>query len=450
MTDTIAGLPFWELVFDAQGDPDADVDTAVGEIAGQALTDLIVFSHGWNNSRATARRLYAGFFERLAPQLAHAAGPVKVGLAGIFWPSQRWADEPIPDAPSSPARAGGGGAAGLVADGAAPVAEPALPPDTQRELAAVFPAAAASLDRMAALLEQEPTEASIAEFHRQLRDFAAATAEADGDGEGAPGGQAGMLDGTPEVVFERFAAQLSDSGVLLTEPGGGAVGLGDRLRRLQLGAKEALRQLTYWQMKNRAGVVGAKGLAPFLARVTAAHPPVRLHLVGHSFGARVVSYALTGLPDQDSRVQAVTLLQGAFSHFAFADPLPFDVARKGALAGLLKRIDGPLVVCFSEHDDAVGRFYPLASLASGEDAAAGQDRFYRWGAMGHDGAQGVSARLEQLQPAGPGAPYRFEQGKAINIDASEVVRNGRPPSGAHSDILHPELTWVVLAAGRIV
>ena len=93
---------------------------------------------------------------------------------------------------------------------------------------------------------------------------------------------------------------------------------------------------------------------------------------------------------------------------------------------------------------------PLASLASGEDAAAGHDRFYRWGAMGHDGAQGVSARLDELQPAGPGAPYRFEKGKPVNIDASAVVRNGGPPSGAHSDILHTELTWVVLAAGRIV
>jgi hypothetical protein len=37
-----------------------------------------------------------------------------------------------------------------------------------------------------------------------------------------------------------------------------------------------------------------------------------------------------------------------------------------------------------------------------------------------------------------------------NIDCSDVVRAGGPPSGAHSDIVHPELSWVVLKAGGIV
>ncbi len=447
MTDTIAGLPFWELVFDAQGDPDAEVSASAEQIVGLGITDLVVFSHGWNNSRSTARQLYSRFYDLLSAQLVHATAPVKVGLVGVFWPSQRWSDEPIPDAPAQPRPAAGSGAAGLLADIPAPEVTTALPAGARDELAQVFPDATSSLDRMAALLEQEPSTASLAEFHAQLVAFAAATAEADGDGEGPAGGRAGMLDCEPEELFERFAAQLRISPV---DGAGGAAGLGDRLRRLQLGAKEALRQLTYWQMKNRAGVVGSRGLGPFLNRLQDAAPAIRIHLVGHSFGARVVSYSLTALPEQGSPVRAVTLLQGAFSHFAFADPLPFDASRKGALAGMLTRIDGPLVVCFSEHDDAVGRLYPLASLASGEDAAAGQNRLYRWGGMGFDGAQGVSAPLDQLQPAGPTASYRFQNQKALNIDAAEVVRNGAPPSGAHSDILHPELTWVVLAAGRIV
>jgi hypothetical protein len=38
----------------------------------------------------------------------------------------------------------------------------------------------------------------------------------------------------------------------------------------------------------------------------------------------------------------------------------------------------------------------------------------------------------------------------MNVRASDVVRAGGPPSGAHSDIVHPELTWIVLSAGRIV
>jgi hypothetical protein len=145
-------------------------------------------------------------------------------------------------------------------------------------------------------------------------------------------------------------------------------------------------------------------------------------------------------------VKSVTLLEGAFSHFAFARPLPFDAGRSGALAGRQDRIDGPLTVCFSRHDDAVGRFYPLASFAARDDAAGAHDPLYRWGAMGADGAQNDDAVRDVIQPAG--AAYRFARDRILNVDASEVVRRGGPPSGAHSDIVHPELTWIVLAASR--
>jgi hypothetical protein len=37
--------------------------------------------------------------------------------------------------------------------------------------------------------------------------------------------------------------------------------------------------------------------------------------------------------------------------------------------------------------------------------------------------------------------------KLVNI---EVVREVRPPSGAHSDTMHDELAWVVLNAGGLV
>jgi hypothetical protein len=117
---------------------------------------------------------------------------------------------------------------------------------------------------------------------------------------------------------------------------------------------------------------------------------------------------------------------------------------------MLSRIDGPLVVCFSTHDTAVGQFYPLASLASGDDAAGIEDPMYRWGGMGADGAQSVQAKLDAIRAAGPnGADYRFNPGQALNVDASDVVCTGGPPSGAHSDIIHPELTWIVLAAGGV-
>jgi hypothetical protein len=260
-----------------------------------------------------------------------------------------------------------------------------------------------------------------------------------------------MLLDDPVTLFERYRDALVAEGAVLGDGTdgddvdgiGGVAGFGAALGQLLHGAKEALRGATYWQMKNRAGTVGRVGLGPVLGQLPAG---VRIHLVGHSFGGRLISFALGGLPGGRS-VRAVTLLQGAFSHFTFAHPLPFDAGRSGALAGMLGRIDGPLVACFSEHDGALGRFYPLASFAAQEDSAAAVDPSSRWGAMGANGAQGVGATLAGIQPAG--ARYGFAPGAVLNIDASEVVTAGPPPIGAHSDIIHAELTWVVLAAGGL-
>jgi hypothetical protein len=449
MTTEIAGLPFWELTFDADGDPDvAARDAFLADVAARGLTDVIVFAHGWNADRRVATELYQRFFGLLGPQLP-ATARRSVGLAGVVWPAQRWADEPIPDfLAAGPAAAG---TADLGEPGADPApADPTLDAATLAQLTELFPAAAAPLTTMAALLAGPPTDAALTAFHRELGAFSRLAGPAADDGEGdkagaaLPAGEPRMLLDEPADLFDRFRAALVAEGAVLDDGAGGAAGLGDVLGGLLHGAKEALRQATYWQMKGRAGTVGRKGLGPLLGRLPAG---VRCHLVGHSFGARLVSFALLGLPDGPSPVRAVTLLQGAFSQFAFAAPLPFDAARRGALAGAPDRVAGPVVACFSEHDDAVGRFYPLASFAAQEDSAGAVDPSSRWGGIGANGAQGVGAVLEALRPVG--ASYGFLPGAVLNVDASGVVRAGGPPSGAHSDIVHPELTWVVLAAGGL-
>ena len=458
MTDSIAGLPFWEIRFDAHGDPDvARRDALLAEVPGRGVTDLFVFSHGWNNDPAVARRLYNGFFGLLAGQLSDASAtrPITAGLAGVVWPSRRWSDEPIPDFAPAPVAAASGAASATPVEAAAPEAASAIiDPETLAGLRETFPAAAPVVDEMAALLEGPPTDQAQARFHACLKHFATLAGTADDDGEGdsaGPTDEPRMLLDDHTVLFERYRDALQASGVDISPDGSGEAGIGDLAGGIWNGAKEAFRQATYWEMKNRAGTVGRNGLGPLIGQLHTAAGQLRVHLIGHSFGARLVSYALAGLPDglTPSPVKSLTLLQGAFSHFAFARPLPFDASRNGALAGMNARVDGPLTVCFSVHDGAVGKLYPLASIASGDDSAAAQDPLYRWGGMGADGAQGVDATLDAIQAAGRDASYRFSPDRILNIDASEVVRRGGPPSGAHSDIIHPELSWVVLAAATI-
>jgi hypothetical protein len=289
-----------------------------------------------------------------------------------------------------------------------------------------------------------------------MSEFARLAGAAGDDGEdgrdraGLDPAEPGMLMDPPAELFERYAERLQQAGVVFAGDGAGEAGIGDVVRGALHGAKEALRQLTYWQMKNRAGTVGRSGLGPLLGRAREVAPGLRVHLVGHSFGARLVSYALQGLPAGPSPVGSLTLLEGAFSQWVFASRLPFDAGRHGGLAGIGDRVDGPLAVCFSSHDGAVGTFYPLASMAARDDTAGIGDAGSRWGGIGANGAQGAGARTEGIRGAGPGVTYPFEDHRILNIDASDVVRAGGPPSGAHSDIVHPELTWVVLLAGRLV
>jgi hypothetical protein len=455
MTDAIAGLPFWEIEFDADGDPDARRRaTLLQEVPQHGITDLFVFSHGWNNDPATARLLYNGFFGVLAQQ--HAAHPssATVGLVGVYWPAERWSDEPIPDfSPTGPELTEGGTAGATLADDDGPTTvSPALDDVTLAQLTGLFPAATDQLRRMAALLAGPATDDTLTEFHQQLVTFADRAGTADDDGESAAGKPAqrpDMLSDDPATLFGRFRDALQATGADLSDgDSGGTAGLGDVFGRIWNGAKEALRTATYWEMKNRAGTIGRVGLGPLLGTLAASAPGLRVHLIGHSFGARLVSNALAGLPDgTTSPVASLTLLEGAFSHFAFVPRLAFDPSRAGALAGMRSKVRGPLTVCFSSHDAAVGTFYPLASLTAGDDSAGGHDSMWRWGGMGADGAQNDDAALVGVQAAG--SNYPFTTDAILNVDASDVVSHGGPPSGAHSDIVHEELTWIVLAAAGL-
>ncbi|WP_431956909.1 serine-threonine protein kinase [Nocardia lijiangensis] len=445
MTETIAGRPFWRLVFDKDGDADQQlVATLAQERAALGITDLVMFTHGWNNGQDTAIRLYQRWFDLLA---AHLGAERKVGFVGILWPSQLWRDEPIPDIEPTPRSTEGGGAAAAGRRPTAPAGTPTLEPEVLADLESVFPDGAPQLDTIAELLAGPPTRETAVQLFAQLRALHAATSEGFADGE-ITTPEPGMLDPDrdPVDLFTKFADKLAETGVEFEAGGGQAGGIGDFVSRGLNGAKEALRQLSYWQMKNRAGVVGRTGLGPVIAKLAAGDNGVRVHLVGHSFGGRVVAYALDGLGDADgSPIKSITLLQGAFSRFAFTNALPFRRG-KGALAGRLDKLDGPLSVCFSRHDSALGVMYPLASFAKGDDAAEAEDKFFRYRAMGSHGAFEAD---DSLPLGGAGAAYPFQVRRILNLDASDVVTAGDPPSGAHSDIFKTELAWVVAAAGGL-
>lgn len=427
--------PYWELTFDADGDPDPGRrDRLLAEVVARGVKDLVVFSHGWNSDRSGATRLYSRFFAPF-PELAPAA---KLGYVGVVWPSMRFSDEPIPDFPRAVA--------------AEMPPRPVLDKDTRHALLETFPGRATVVDQLARMLDQQPREeAELEEFGRLVRLLVElvppgpqALFAADTLAEGVPQDEPEILAGSTAAVCEEFSRALTG----LESPGGAE---GFTIPRPWDGAHELLRQATYYAMKRRAGTVGERGLGRVIGQLAAAAPGVRVHLVGHSFGGRLVSFALRGLPEGVRTVKSVTLLQGAFSHYAFATRLPHDTRAGGVLQGQQNRVDGPLVCCFSRYDQALGTMYPLASRMAGDaegvaEFGIGQVLGAKWGAMGHDGVQAVPG-TPSLKLAD--ALTRLPAKGCVNVDASAVVRRGGPPAGAHSDIVHRELAHLVLAAGRV-
>ncbi|MDF3141920.1 MULTISPECIES: serine-threonine protein kinase [unclassified Streptomyces] len=436
----VSVTPYWELTFDADGDPDAGKrDRVLAGVAQHHVRDLIVFAHGWNTDRSGATRLYDRFFAPI-PQLAPAA---KIGYVGVVWPSMRFSDEPIPDFPRAVA--------------AEMPRRPALDKDTRHALLETFPGRATVIDQIARMLDQQPREeAELEEFGRLVRMLVdivppgpQALFAADTLAEGVPQSSPDMFSASTAAVCEEFAQALTHLEAPNGTPDGAAT---FSLPNPWEGAHELLRQATYYAMKRRAGTVGERGLGRVVGQLAARSPEVRVHLVGHSFGARLVSFALRGLPKGVRTVKSVTLLQGAFSHYAFASRLPHDARAGGVLEGQHNRIDGPLVCCYSRHDAALSTMYPLASRMARDArgiAAVDIGRMLgaKWGAMGHDGVQAVpgtrSLRLPDVLRA------ELPASGCVNIDAAAVVQRGGPPAGAHSDIVHRELAQVVLAAGRI-
>ncbi|MGW0579091.1 serine-threonine protein kinase [Streptomyces sp. NPDC002920] len=409
---TMSVTPYWELTFDADGDVDPrQRDRLLAGVEQRKIRDLIVFSHGWNNDRSGATRLYSGFF---APIPGLAPATARIGYAGVVWPSMRFCDEPIPGFPHTTA--------------VAPA--PGLDDGTRHALLKTFPGRAAVVERIAGLLDQRPPgEGGLEEFGRLVRELVADDVPPSCAADTQPEDEPEMFTGPTAAACEEFAAALA-----------GLASEGFTLPNPWDGAKELLRQATYYAMKRRAGTVGERGLGPLIGRLAAVAPELRVHLVGHSFGGRLVSFALSGLPEGVRSVKSVTLLQGAFSHYAFA--------ARGMLQGRQQRIDGPLLCCYSRFDQALSTMYPLASRMAGDARGlVGKVLGAKWGAMGHDGVQEVPgthacALTEALSGTLP-------RSGCVNVDAAEVVRRGGAPAGAHSDIVHPELARLVLAAGRI-
>ncbi|MBD0670478.1 hypothetical protein [Streptomyces sp. CBMA156] len=443
------GEPVWDLVFDEKGVLTAPAaGDFLDEVTAEGVRELFVFSHGWGTSDQHARELYGAMFPLIREAGSGTAGLGTVGFAGVFWPSLWFPPTPATPPPAVAAPQAGDGAvvdlsAGTAAvsgaDIAASLATGFADPEQQRTVTEI----GRLIDEGAAAGPGETDQAKeqrlvgIQQLIRSLVPPPGAGGEFEDAGETAL-----LLDTDPKASYQAAAEAFGSA-----PPGSSTQGIGDWFGNALNGAKDALRVLSFSVMKARAGDIGRNGLGPLLAALHGREPGVRVHLLGHSFGARLVSFALAGVgPAADSPVASLLLIQGAFSHWAFAHAQDNPFGSAGALNAFGDRVHGPLVATFSVHDWAVGIWYPKASFLARQDSEA--DVAGRWDGMGADGYQAVAPAEERVMPADGGTDYAFVPGTFYRVNAAAVIDNveGEPFSGAHSDIRKPQVAALATAA----
>ncbi len=423
------------------------VEALLGALAG--VTDLMVAAHGWNNDVAEARQLYAdllGNVDKLleARQLPAAPAPLlrlkdrSFAAAQVLWPSKKFADEDlIPGGGAASATRANDAALSRTLDGLAQ--DPARlggvePSPVRQELVAQAKALVPRLDGDASARR---------EYLFILRSLL------DPDQASGDDGSDDFFVVPPEVLFEQMGRDViaprpaGAGGASAVGAVGGAAGLGDLLSGARAAARRLANFATYYQMKTRAGTVGSTGVAPLLRRVRERQPKVNLHLVGHSFGGRLVTAAAHGL-DANTPAVTVCLLQAAFSHNGFSED--FEAGQAGFFRKVVseKRASGPIVITHTKNDTAVGVAYPLASRIARQNASAFGDANDPYGGMGRNGAQRTSeAKGHATSLAAVGHDYGFASGRIYNLLADAFVKD-------HSDVAGVQVAYAILSAAGAV
>jgi hypothetical protein len=231
----------------------------------------------------------------------------------------------------------------------------------------------------------------------------------------------------------RALALSSDTSI---QPMGQAVGFMDTLKGAAAAAANAASYLSYYMMKERASTVGMKGVAPLLDKL--APKLARIHLIGHSFGGRLVT--ATALACGNGKLHSLCLLQAAFSHNGFSPRNLFNGFFRDVLEK--EKIKNVIFATHTKNDTAVGIAYPLASRISGAVASALGDEDDKFGGIGRNGAQQmgegerVMAHLLEV-----GGKYEFARGKIFNLEASLFIAN-------HGDVTGPQVAEAIVAAAN--
>jgi hypothetical protein len=424
-----ADLSYFLIPFDAEGNERAEGAERVSprvlqSLTSEPITDVFLMSHGWKGDVPEAIAQYNRWSAAMLQcpddlrRMKERRPGFKPMILGLHWPSLPWGDEEL---------------GGL--SFAAPMSGSASGPtliDLYAERISNTPAARQALTTIFAAIDQEVAPAKLP---TNVRD---ALVVLNREANLGSGGDAPAADREPFDPDERYAEAQEDDVTF---------GIGDFFG----GILDLVRQLSFWKMKDRARLIGETAGHSLLKEMLAARPATRFHLMGHSFGCIVMSATLAG--PQGSQlprpVDSLFLIQGAMSLWSYCGRIPVATSQTGYFHSVLtdQRVRGPILTTQSEHDTAVGKYYPLGAGAAREVSFA-QGQLPRYGAVGAFGLCGLEG-VEALSMRALAEDYAFRPSTIYNLESSNIIRKMEGASGAHSDIAHAEVAHAVWQAALV-
>jgi pimeloyl-ACP methyl ester carboxylesterase len=446
MLTQYGGFPAFDVMYDNGGhlvDPAAESEATAyfGTGAGKGVSDLVVISHGWNNDISEARGLYHDFFNAFAfvPTPLRTKGARTFGVIAIFWPSKRFAD------PS------------LIPGGAAGLADPAVTKilaqlDQFEDLFASDPAVDAKIAHLKSLVPMLNFSANAQDDYVSTLVSMVPNSRYEID-EGLDNARSALGTLPGHVVLANLATPIGPVSAPLPGKGGATSLLGG----ITSAAASLGDLLTYYTMKDRAGIVGRTGVVGTiraLLKCRAPATPPRIHLVGHSFGGRLVTAAANAINGSTAAVtpesvDSMTLLEAAYSHNGLAinwDGKGSDGAFRSVIAQV--KVKGPILISHSSHDFPVGTAYPLASRLRGQVADAlvgGPNDIY--GGMGRNGAQHTPEALPDVALPKADGTANYPPASTNPCWVLNICGDGPPPAptiASHGDVAKPELVAIIL------
>jgi hypothetical protein len=412
-------MPSWIIKFDKDGaciSPHTRQALLVKVAKENGPTDIIFMSHGWNSDFADAISQYKAFlgnFEQLTLE-RRPAREYRPLFAGVSWPSVWF---PIDNGPSI---------------GGPSIGGPEQEALARTNVVAAVTANADSANRLNELLAKDRlTEAEAQEaFDIALRSRNSGS-EIELPMIGSPPSAADMLDALKKI-------QSLEIG------GGAAPGV-----LAYLDPRNLARIFSVWTMKDRAGLVGAGGVASLL-RDFLSLKEVKMHLVGHSFGAKVMLSALCSMPVPQRPASSALLLQPALSYLAFASALP-GVGSPGGYRTALdsNRVEKPIFSTFSRLDFPLRDLFHLALRRAGDEGELGGDPSAPpsiYAALGGYGPRGANEML--IDPIRkPGDAYPPVANRIIGLDGSGAtdypVASGIARIACHGCVANPYTAWAL-------